>query len=91
MLHSLQQKTQIHNIRDLLLRICPVLFVYQYLIGPYNFPVVLLCVSTVAASGFNIPPPWPVLAVTVPTEHALAMKADLAIPWNKLRALRRYC
>ena len=30
------------------------------------------------------------LPVVIPTEHALAMKADLEIPWNKLRILRRY-
>ncbi len=30
------------------------------------------------------------LPVVIPTEHVLAMKADLALPWNKLRILRRY-
>ena len=30
------------------------------------------------------------LPIVIPTDHALAMKADLAIPWNKLRSLRRY-
>ena len=29
--------------------------------------------------------------VTIPPEQGLAMKADLNIPWNKLRAMRRYC
>ena len=29
------------------------------------------------------------LPVVIPTDQALAMKADLAIPWNKLRILRR--
>jgi hypothetical protein len=29
------------------------------------------------------------LPIMIPTDHALAMKADLAIPWNKLRTLRR--
>ncbi len=29
------------------------------------------------------------LPLVIPTEHALAMKADLAIPWTKLRILRR--
>lgn len=29
------------------------------------------------------------LPIVIPTEHALAMKADLALPWNKLRFLRR--
>ena len=27
--------------------------------------------------------------VQIPTSHALAMKADLGIPWSKLRAIRR--
>ena len=27
--------------------------------------------------------------VVIPTDQALAMKVDLAIPWNKLRILRR--
>lgn len=27
--------------------------------------------------------------VQVPTNQALAMKADLGIPWSKLRAIRR--
>ncbi len=30
------------------------------------------------------------LPLVIPTEHVLAMKADLALPWNKLRILRRY-
>ena len=30
------------------------------------------------------------LPVVIPTEQALAMKADLGIPWNKLRIIRRY-
>lgn len=29
------------------------------------------------------------LPVVIPPSHALAMKADLEIPWNKLRKLRR--
>ena len=29
------------------------------------------------------------LPIVIPPEHALAMKADLGIPWNKLRILRR--
>jgi hypothetical protein len=29
------------------------------------------------------------LPVLIPTNHALAMKADLGIPWSKLRILRR--
>ena len=29
------------------------------------------------------------LPVVIPTDHALAMKADLGLPWNKLRILRR--
>lgn len=29
------------------------------------------------------------LPITVPANHALAIKADLAMPWNKLRLLRR--
>ncbi len=29
------------------------------------------------------------LPVTIPPNHALAMKADLGIPWKKLRILRR--
>jgi hypothetical protein len=29
------------------------------------------------------------LPVVIPTNHALAIKADLGIPWNKLRILRR--
>ena len=28
--------------------------------------------------------------VTIPPEQGLAMKADLCIPWNKLRVMRRY-
>lgn len=30
------------------------------------------------------------LPIFIPTDHALAMKADLSLPWNKLRILRRY-
>lgn len=30
------------------------------------------------------------LPVVIPTDHALAMKADLGLPWNKFRILRRY-
>ena len=30
------------------------------------------------------------LPVVIPTNHALAMKADLSLPWNKLRIIRRY-
>ena len=29
------------------------------------------------------------IKVVIPTSHALAMKADLGIPWSKLRAIRR--
>ena len=29
------------------------------------------------------------LPITVPANDALAMKADLAMPWNKLRVLKR--
>lgn len=29
------------------------------------------------------------LPIVIPTDHALSMKADLGIPWNKLRILRR--
>lgn len=29
------------------------------------------------------------LPFVIPADHALAMKADLAIPWTKLRVLRR--
>ncbi len=29
------------------------------------------------------------LPVAIPPSHALAMKVDLGIPWNKLRILRR--
>lgn len=29
------------------------------------------------------------LPVTIPADHALAIKADLSIPWTKLRILRR--
>ena len=29
------------------------------------------------------------LPVVIPANHALAIKADLGIPWNKLRILRR--
>ena len=31
------------------------------------------------------------LPLKIPSDHALAMKAGLAIPWNKLRELKRYC
>lgn len=30
------------------------------------------------------------LPILIPTDQALAMKADLGIPWTKLRILRRY-
>ena len=30
------------------------------------------------------------LPVVIPTDHALDMKADLSLPWNKLRIIRRY-
>ena len=30
------------------------------------------------------------LPIEIPTDHALAMKADLSLPWNKLRIVRRY-
>lgn len=30
------------------------------------------------------------LPITIPADHALAMKADLALPWAKLRIVRRY-
>ena len=29
------------------------------------------------------------LPVVVPTNHALALKADLALPWSKLRVISR--
>ena len=29
------------------------------------------------------------LPILIPADFALALKADLSIPWNKLRALRR--
>lgn len=29
------------------------------------------------------------LPIHIPPDHALALKADLSIPWNKLRTLRR--
>jgi len=29
------------------------------------------------------------LTIDIPPEHGAAMKADLALPWNKLRILRR--
>jgi len=29
------------------------------------------------------------LTIDIPPEHGVAMKADLALPWNKLRILRR--
>ncbi len=28
--------------------------------------------------------------ITIPPEQGLAMKADLCLPWNKLRVMRRY-
>ena len=31
----------------------------------------------------------PEAAITIPPEQILAMKADLSIPWNKLRVVRR--
>ena len=30
------------------------------------------------------------ITIDIPPEQGLAMKADLAIPWNKLRIIRRY-
>ena len=30
------------------------------------------------------------VTIDIPPEQGLAMKADLAIPWNKLRIIRRY-
>jgi hypothetical protein len=30
------------------------------------------------------------LPVHIPPNHVLAMKADLAIPWNKMRKISRY-
>ncbi len=30
------------------------------------------------------------LKLEIPSEMGLAMKADLALPWNKLREIRRY-
>ena len=30
------------------------------------------------------------ITVDIPPEQGLAIKADLAIPWNKLRIIRRY-
>ena len=30
------------------------------------------------------------ITLDIPPEKGLAMKADLAIPWNKLRTIRRY-
>ncbi len=30
------------------------------------------------------------LPITIPTDHSLALKANLSIPWNKLRVIRRY-
>lgn len=30
------------------------------------------------------------ITVDIPAEQGLAIKADLAIPWNKLRVIRRY-
>ena len=29
------------------------------------------------------------LPITIPTKHSLAMKANLSLPWNKLRCLQR--
>ena len=29
-------------------------------------------------------------SIDIPPEHGLAMKADLCLPWNKLRVLRRW-
>ena len=31
-----------------------------------------------------------VITIDIPPEQGLAIKADLAIPWNKLRVIRRY-
>ena len=30
------------------------------------------------------------ITIDIPPEQGLAMKADFAIPWNKLRIIRRY-
>ena len=30
------------------------------------------------------------ITLTIPEQQGLAMKADLALPWNKMRELRRY-
>lgn len=30
------------------------------------------------------------LPLSIPPDHALAMKADLSLPWAKLRVIRRY-
>ena len=30
------------------------------------------------------------IQVHVPVDHALAMKSDLQLPWNRMRELRRY-
>ena len=30
------------------------------------------------------------LPVKIPTEHGLALKCDLQLPWNRMRAIRRY-
>ena len=30
------------------------------------------------------------LPIAIPPEHALAMKADLALPWAKMRVISRY-
>ena len=30
------------------------------------------------------------LPVKIPVDHGLAMKSDLQLPWNKMRAIRRY-
>ena len=30
------------------------------------------------------------LPIQIPVDHGLAMKSDLQLPWNKMRAIRRY-
>ena len=30
------------------------------------------------------------LPIVIPADHGLAMKANLQLPWNKMRAIRRY-
>ena len=30
------------------------------------------------------------LPIAIPTDHSLAVKSDLQIPWNKMQAIRRY-